>query len=231
MEPTESPPKPKRRPGRPKRADAPIIDWDEVDRLLVFGERCVDSTTGQEAIKFPSLRELGQRLGVSAHRVWQYSNKARCYKRRAEAHLKTQARFEDKVIEKVASARALATGDLVRVTDTFISAFERELSEGRVRADSPADFDRLSRLRELLLGRSDTRSELHGELSLSAIQERHRKLRGQVEGMTPALTGTGDATPRELAGVVDADSREIGGELDAGGRELRGEEAGDDARH
>jgi len=216
MEPTDPPPKPKRRPGRPKRADAPIIDWDEVDRLLVFGERCVDSTTGQEAIRFPSLAVLGKRYGVSAHRVWQYSNKARCYKRRAEAQLKTQARFEDKVVEKIASARALATGDLVRVADTFLSAFGRELSEGRVRADSPADFDRVARLRELLVGGADSRQELRGELTLSAIQERHRRLRARVDGLTP-----------ELAGTVEG---ELGDARDAGGRdELGGEENRDGA--
>jgi hypothetical protein len=35
---TQTPAPRRRRAGRPKRADAPVVPWDEVDRLLVFGE-------------------------------------------------------------------------------------------------------------------------------------------------------------------------------------------------
>jgi len=215
--------KPKRKKGRPKRADAPIVPWDLADKALVFGERVVDPTNGQEGVRFPSLAELAERYGVSRNRVWQYANKAGCFRRREAALLKTQTAYERKVIESVSGARALAAEDVVRVVDAFVLGFERELADGKVRTDSAADLDRLVRLKELLLGRSDSRSELHGELSLAAIQERHRKLRGQVDGMTAELTGTGstdDASSRELAGVIDADAREFGSE-----------EAGDGSRH
>jgi hypothetical protein len=98
--------KPRRPRGRPKKADAPIVPWDEVARLLVFGEVAKNPDTGIEAVKFPSLAELGARYGVSRNRVWQYASKARCYQRREEARLKTQERYEQKVVEKVAEAAA-----------------------------------------------------------------------------------------------------------------------------
>jgi len=186
-----SEPTPSRRPrGRPKKADAPIVPWDEVDRLLVFGEAAKNPETGIEAVKFPSLAELGARYGVSRNRVWQYASKARCYQRREEARLKTQERYEQKVVEKVAEARALATADVVQVVDDYIRGFRRAVDDGKVRFDSPADLDRLVRLKELLAGNVDSRQELRGGLTLEAVQARHQRLRTQIDGLTPELEGT-----------------------------------------
>jgi len=185
-----SEPKTPRRPrGRPKKADAPIVPWDEVDRLLVFGEVVKDAETGRETVKFPSLQDLGGRYGVSRNRVWQYASKHRCYARREEARLKTQARFEEKVVEKVAEARALATADVVAVVDDYIRGFRRAVDDGKVRFDSPADLDRLVRLKELLAGNVDSRQELRGALTLEAVQQRHQRLRAQIDALTPELSG------------------------------------------
>jgi len=196
-------PKAKRRKGRPRRGDTPIVDWEAVDKALVHGERFTDPATGKEGTKYPSLVELGERHGVSRTRVWQYAQQARCYDRRKDAQLRTQAQYDSLVIEKLSASRAIATADIVGIVDQFLRGFEKELQGGRVRTDSAADFDRLIRLRELLLGRVDGRTELQGGLTLEAIQARHTRLRGQVDGMTPELTGTAndgtdaDATERE----------------------------------
>lgn len=203
-----------RKTGRPKRADAPVIPWPTIDHALVFGERQIHPATGTESIKYPSLATLAERYGISQTGMWRYATKARCYERRKEAHAETQARTDEKVIEKLSSSRALVTSDVVDVLDSFIVKFRQELSEGKVRTDSAADLDRLVRLKELLLGRSDSRSELHGELSLAAIQDRHRRLRGQIDGMNAAVTGTAEASSGELEGAIDAGGRELGGELE-----------------
>lgn len=181
--------KPRRPRGRPKKADAPIVPWDEVDRLLVFGEVVKDPESGHETVKFPSLQDLGARYGVSRNRVWQYASRHRCYQRREEARLKAQARFEEKVVEKVAEARALATADVVAVVDDYIRGFRRAVDEGKVRFDSPADLDRLVRLKELLAGNVDSRQELRGGLTLEAVQQRHQRLRAQIDALTPELSG------------------------------------------
>lgn len=201
-----------RRPGRPKRADAPIIPWDQIDKLLVHGEAVPDPKTGQDVLRFPSLAVLAKRYGISRTLIWKYASKARCYERRKEARAKVLARADEKVIEKLSSARAASTSDVAAIVDTFISGFRKALDEGKVRVDSAADLDRLVRLKELINGNADSRSELAGGITLEALQSRHRQLRGQVEAMSPELAGT---------------TTQVAGEGDAPG-DIGGEERGDD---
>lgn len=175
--------------GRPRKADAPIVPWDEVDRLLVHGEVAKDAESGQQTTRFPSLAELGKRYGVSKNRVWQYASKHKCLERREHAQLGAQTRYDQKVTERRAEARALATADVVRVVDAYIVGFEQALGEGKVRFDSPADLDRLVRLKELLLGNADSRQEIQGGITLESIQARHLTARAQVDGLTPEVSG------------------------------------------
>ena len=182
--------KPRRRPGRPKRADAPKLPWPTIDAALVHGERQVDPITGEEVLQYPSLAALAKRYGVSRTLLWKFTRKKRCYERRKEAQAMVQARTDAKVIEKVANARAAATSDVAGIVDTFISRFRTALDKGEVRVDSASDLDRLVRLRELISGNADSRGEVLGQLTLEAIQVRHRRMRGQLEGMSPELAGT-----------------------------------------
>jgi hypothetical protein len=136
-------------------------------------------------------------------------------------------------------ARASEASDVARLVDDVIASFRKAFDDGRVRVDSASDLDRLIRLKELLGGRADSRGELHGQLSLEAIQGRHRRLRDQVDAMTPELMGTApqlvdndarahgenDGTARELARTSH-----VAGEPDVPG-ELGEEERGDGAAH
>ena len=90
----------------------------------------------------------------------------------------------------MAEARALATADVVAVVDDYIRGFRRAVGEGKVRFDSPADLDRLVRLKELLAGNADSRQDLRGGLTLESIQQRHQRLRAQIDVLTPELEGT-----------------------------------------
>jgi len=195
-------PRRSKKAGRPKRGEGPNVPWPAVDLALVHGERQVDPQTGDEVLRYPSLADLAERYGVSRTLLWKFARRRNCYERRKEAQLKTQARTDDKVIEKVASARAAATSDVAAIVDTFILGFRKALDEGKIRVDSPADLDRLVRLRELVSGNADSRGELLGQLTLEAIQVRHRRLRGQLEGITPELAGTqgNDAGDDQAAG-------------------------------
>ncbi len=184
-----SPEKSSRARGRPRRADAPVVPWDEVDRLLVFGERVKDEATGREGVSFPSYTELAARYGVSKSRIGQYATRSKCLRRREETHQREQARYEQKVVERRAEARALGTEDVVRIIDGYIEGFSKAVEEGKVRFDSPADLDRLVRLKELMLGNADSRQEIQGGLTLDAVQQRHQRLRGQIDGLTPELAG------------------------------------------
>ncbi len=200
MEPTSPQPAPKRPRGRPRRVDAPVIPWDEVDRLLVHGEPVKSEATGQETTRYPSLEELGRRYGVSKNRIWQYASKHKCLERRKESKVREQTRYDRIVNARRAEARALGTEDVVQIIDGYIEGFRKSIDEGKVRFDSPADLDRLVRLKELMLGNADSRQEIQGGITLDAIQERHRKLRAQVEALTPELAGT---EPEEGEGTGD----------------------------
>lgn len=191
-------PTPRARRGRPKRGEGPNLPWPEIDRLLVHGEQVIDPKTGEERLTYPSLAVLAQRYGVSRTLLWKFANRHRCYERRKEAQAKVQARTDDKVIEKLSSARASSIADVVRVVDQFLLGFEKDLREGKVRTDSPTDFDRLTRLREFVTGGADSRQELTGSVSLTAIQERHQRLRAQVERVPAELTGVVDDAAAEL---------------------------------
>jgi hypothetical protein len=200
-----TPPKAKRGTGRPRRGEEPKIPWPTVDAALVHGERHADPDTGQEVVRYPSLVELASRYGVTRTRMWKYAHKHNVYERRKEAQLRTQARTDAKLIEKNADSQAVASADAVKIVNLFLDRFEIELREGRVRTDSPSDFDRLARLRELLIGGADARTELTGGLTLEAIQARHRQLRVQVEGMSPELAGTASQT--DDAGDADREEQ------------------------
>ncbi len=191
--------KPRRPRGRPKRADAPVVDWAAVDKLLVHGEVVRDPETGQQTTSFPSLNELGKRYGVSKNRIWQYASKHKCLERRKESEAREQIRYDRIVTARRAEERALATVDVVRVVDAYITGFEKALDEGKVRFDSPADLDRLVRLKELLLGNADSRQELQGGVSLESIQARHQRLRDQIDGLTPAVSGEVTDEAKEAA--------------------------------
>ncbi len=98
--PPEKPRDPKaklRKRGRPKKADAPVIPWDEVDRILVFGEKYPSPKTGQDILTFPSLKKIAIRYGVTQTRMWQYAHKAQVFRRREEARLRAEAAYESMV--------------------------------------------------------------------------------------------------------------------------------------
>jgi hypothetical protein len=164
-------PMPRRKIGRPRKNEAPDVDvdWDAVDRVLVFGEKKIDPRTGAEKIEYPSLRDMARRLNLSKNRVWQYASKHQCLKRREEARACAQERFERQVIERRAQAKAVTVEDVLRLVDSYIAAFWRALLENRVRFDNIADFDRMVRLREFLLGNAKAPSANNGIIITGAV--------------------------------------------------------------
>jgi hypothetical protein len=184
-----------RQSGRPRNADRPVIPWEEVDRLLVFGETVRDEETGREDVRYPSLRELGRRYGVSGALIGRYSVQHRCMERREENSARERISFEQKVVEKLAEARAMSTAEAIAIVDGYMQSFRNALDEGRVRTDSASDFNTMMRLKAFLEGKADSRQEVQGVITLEQMQERHRALRAQLESLDPAITG--EVPPRD----------------------------------
>ena len=184
-----------RRTGRPRNTDRLVVPWEEVDQLLVFGEKVRDEETGHETIRYPSYRELGRRYGVSGSLIARYSSQRQCMERREENRVRQQIRFEQKVIEKCTEARAISAAEAVAIVDDYIRRFREALDGGRVRADGASDFNTMMRLKAFLEGKADSRQEVHGMITLEDMQARHRALRAQLESLDPAVTG--EVPPRE----------------------------------
>ena len=190
----EKPPEVRRKPGRPRKADAPLIPFEELDKLLVFGEAEV-LENGTTTTVYPTYRQLAERYGVAASVIAGYAKSHNTMRRREQAATRVAARTEEKLIELRAEAVAVGEARLVQMIDEFLLNFERALKEGRVRSDNPTDVNTLARLKAFILGGADSRQEVRGMLSLESLQERYaRMLRDQREATA------------EMAGVLAVSS-------------------------
>ena len=186
----------RRKPGRPRKAEAPLIPFEELDRLLVFGEvKQLDD--GSSTTVYPTHRALAERYGVVPSVIASYAKSHNTTRRREEALARISARTDDKLIEARSSALAVSKDDTVRMIDGYLLNYEKALLEGRVRFDNPTDFNTMVRLKEYVLGGPDSRQEVHAALSLESLQQRHARMLHELNEATP-----------ELAGVVDVRAAE-----------------------
>ena len=221
--PREHDPTPRRPKGRPKKADAPVVNYAELDRLLVFGE-VVAKEGGTSRVDYPTYRELAARFGISRALVAEYARKHNCMQRRREAEGKLREKAEEKIIERRATHIALSREDEIRIIDTYLRKFLEAVEEGRVRFDDPNDFDTMLRLKGFWQGGADTRQEVHTTITLEDIQERHRLFLERSAFTTPALSGTVPRAPEDFSAAASHAPGEI--VLDAS--EARAESHGTD---
>jgi hypothetical protein len=185
----------RRRAGRPRRSEAPDFRIEDLDRLLVHGQVQLDES-GNAVTSYPSYRQLAERFGVSAAYIADYVTSHNCIKRRKAARVKLDEAIEQKLLERRANAIAVTKDDVIRMIDDFLLQFREAVQDGRVRSDNPADVNTLVRLKAFVLGGADSRQEVHAQLSLESIQQRHaRMLQAQREHLdAPLLTGAIDTT-------------------------------------
>jgi len=178
-----------RKPGRPKKGEPPRVPYEELDRILVFGEVVTCEDGESTTVHYPSYRDLARRYGVSNSVIARYAKEHDCQRRREVAKGRVAAKADQKLVELRAHALAVSKDDQVRIIDGYLVAFEKALADGRVRCDNPSDFNLLCRLREFILGGADSRQEVHASLSLEVIQERHRQLLRTRQESTRATRG------------------------------------------
>jgi hypothetical protein len=162
--------------GRPRKGEAPRIPYEELDRLLVHGEVTPTGDGDGSTVVYPSYRELAARFGCAHSLISHYSKKHDCLRRREQAKARVIAKADEKLIELRSTAVALSKDDELRIIDSYLSGFEEALAEGKVRFDNPGDFNTMVRLKQFVQGGADSRQEVHGMLSLEAIQARHQAM-------------------------------------------------------
>lgn len=192
-----------RRGGRPRKSEGPRVPYEELDRILVFGEVVPCEDGNGTTVVYPSYRELAERYGVSNSVIAEYAKTHNVQRRRRDAQARIQAKAENKLVEMRATAIALSKDDELRIIDGYLSGFEKALGEGRVRFDNPADFNTMVRLKEFVMGNADSRQEIHAALSLESLQARHRQVMRVAEA-SPAERGEVDRAALPSAGAEDA---------------------------
>ena len=110
------------------------MPWNEVDELLVHGEK-----DEQGSIRFPSFRNLSKRYGVSHSSIAKYAKRHNCLLRRADSEKRKQTLSDFKLSELRAGESALQRDDMLRAIERFLIKFEQALVEDRVRCDNPTD--------------------------------------------------------------------------------------------
>jgi hypothetical protein len=181
--------------GRPRKGEGPRVPYEDLDRILVFGEVVPCEDGNGTTVYYPSYREMAERYGVSNSVIAEYAKSHNVQRRRKEAQTRIQVKAEQKLVEMRAKAIAVSKDDELRIIDTYLIGFETALAENRVRFDNAADFNTMVRLKEFVQGNADSRQEIHAALSLETLQERHRRMmrtldtsveeRGELETSVP----------------------------------------------
>lgn len=174
----------KRGAGRPRKSDGPAFPADQVDKLLVYGEQSEDGK-----VRFPSMRDIARRFGVAHSVVSEYAKRHDCIGRRQRVQAEARDLCDRKVAESVADAMVVEKQQMDKLACEFIGEFGRALREGRVRADSFADFNQAVRLVQLLRGEADARQEHLAGITLERLGERHRVWLETMARPPAALTG------------------------------------------
>ncbi len=167
--------------GRPRKGEGPRLPYEEIDRILVFGEVVACDDGKNTTVVYPSYRDLGRRYGVSHSLIADYAKKHNCMRRREVAQARIEEKTDQKLIELRSTALAMSKDDELRIIDSYLAGFEKALSEGRVRFDNPGDFNTMVRLKEFVQGGADSRQEVHAILSLEELQARHRRMMKTLE--------------------------------------------------
>jgi hypothetical protein len=221
------------------------LPYEEIDRILVFGE-AVPCDDGKKAtVVYPSIRDLAQRYGVAHSLIAEYSRRHNCMRRREVAQARVQAKTDQKIIELRSSAEALSKDETLRMIDSYLLKFEKAIADGRVRSDSPSDFNTMVRLKEYMLGGADSRREVQGGLSLEELQKRHRQMMKSIEasrgrrsrelanGGRPELVGRGGVNSPPSPSFRDG-LEEVSGQYSEGQEEPgagpSGDHGGDDGQ-
>ena len=178
-----------RKNGRPIKGDAPRVPYEDLDRLLVFGEVVTCEDGESTTVRYPSYRDLGRRYNVSNSLIAIFSKKHNCMRRRKEAQARVAAKAEQKLVEFRSTALALSKEDELRIIDSYLAGFEKAIAEERVRFDNPSDFNTMVRLKEFIQGGADSRQEIHAALSLEDIQTRHKRMMQEVEATSAKERG------------------------------------------
>jgi len=105
------------RGGRPRKGEGPRVPYEDLDRILVFGEVVPCEDGNGTTVYYPSYRQLAERYGVSNSVIAEYAKSHNVQRRRKEAQARIQVKAEQKLVEMRAKAIAVSKDDELRIID------------------------------------------------------------------------------------------------------------------
>lgn len=165
----------KRHQGRPPKSAR--IDWQQVEHLFVFGEP-YQGKDGGTYVRYPSMKELGRRFSCDESSVRTRANKRQWAERRENVRTRVEEAVTEAAIATQVDNRMAALEQAQSACDLLIGQFLGAVHEGLIKVDTTADFDRIVRLRRLISGKADSRSEQHHHIpALEELQQRRQAVR------------------------------------------------------
>lgn len=169
--------------GRPRGRTQDGEPWDRAEDLYVHGE-LVAAPNGPTT-KYPSLREIARRCGLTPQGLHYRVRRFRWDERREQFRAAAGAKVDDVLAE----VRAAGTKNVVEVLEAYLALFAEAVQQRKVRYDCVADFDRAVRLLAFVRGEAEQRKEMRHVLSLEELQRRHMDARRLAEHADPELAG------------------------------------------
>ncbi len=197
---------PKRRGGRPKNTDGPAFPREEVDRLLVHGEfETLDD--GETIVTYPTYQKLATRFGVTLSTIADFSKKRNCRTRRKDQQLRVGNRARERLTERHAELVAVSLEQILDGVSRYILEFVKNVKDGDVACNSPADFEKMVRLFHFVSGGPDSRKEVNATLSLESLQARYtetfRAARAAPEVRGVLAESSNDSSPSDGSRIPD----------------------------
>jgi hypothetical protein len=177
--------------GRPKGRFDPCLDWGLAERLYVNGESVVGRDGAHHV--YPSLAEVARRIGTTKQNAHKHARHHGWPERRAAA----QGRGVTSPLgASTVDASALPVPPVERprsdpqaVVLEYLALFERQLRDGRVRADAVGDLDKAVRLLAFVRGQAESTKHVSHTVTLDMMQARHKAMRNLTSRVDDQIAG------------------------------------------
>jgi len=171
----------RRRPGKKELA----VDWSVIEREYVFGVVDHDEKKGRFERRYPSCRELAERHGLVAATVGYRARSRNWLERRKEFQRQMQSDFDS----EVAKSRAVSTGTVASMLDTFIRHFGKLVEKKAIKTDTISDLERAIRLKKFVESEFDAADGKRNGVDLEELQLRHKRTREKAQAFDEAEFG------------------------------------------
>lgn len=161
---------------------------DEIERLLVYGEKVPDAS-GEMVWRYLTQREVAERIGCHLTTVNKISQVRGLINRQLEVQKQRLDQAVDEIVGKDSPHSSLPVETRLAIVDRWIFRFARSLEQGSVDTTQPIDFERMLRLRAFLEGSAESTKHVKHTYTIENLTDRYGKLRAKEQVIDAVLGG------------------------------------------